>query len=265
MVGNALFKRSGLSGFKLAVLGATVLATGGISKAWADGLQMSWSAATPEQALQTWADSQFHTFKQVSIHEKDVSSGQMLSGRGFLVSSLIEKSMEPLGPTQKAQVDLVIFKNQAGATVQIPRWLITRYPVALMNRDGKLQLVFPVSSKPRIKDEGVPLEHLAISDISEIKLSSYQQNYSSYYLKDRMDPLAMRGEKLFVQNCTSCHSGSGNTNSRAPASGTAHPEIKTSPTDVKLSSRDLRALASYLSAYRTENTVPATTASSSIK
>jgi hypothetical protein len=250
----------GLHWVGISLAGISLVTTAGAS----EPVQMTWTAATPSQTLQAWTDESLHSLRNVSVHEKDLASGQTVSGRGILFSTLIEKTLEPLGPTQKAQVDLVVLKSKSGATVQLPRWLITKYPVALLDSESKgLQLVLPVTSKPKIKDEGLPLESYALSGIVGIELSSYQQNYSSYFLKNRMDPLAVRGEKLFVQNCTSCHTGKTMERTPATAAATRHPEITASPGNLKLNSRDLRALTSYLSAYRSENSAenaPPTTA-----
>jgi hypothetical protein len=223
---------------------------------------MTWTAASPQQALQAWTEDSLHSIKKISIREKDIATGRTISGHGILFSALIEKTLEPLGPTQKAQVDLLILKTRSGGSVQVPRWLITKYPVALLEGEGTgLQLVLPVSSKPKIKDEGLPLQSYEVSDIVAIELSSYQQNYNAYFLKNRMDPLAVRGEKLFVQDCTSCHGGAMGARTPAALAG-GHPEIKASPENLKLSTRDIRALASYFSAYHLENAAPTTAASS---
>jgi hypothetical protein len=262
-LGDKRVKKSAILGLHLFGLSLATIASAN------EPVQMTWTAAAPSQTLQAWTNETLHPLRNVSVHEKDLASGQTVSGRGVLFATLIEKTLAPLGPTQKAQVDLVILKNKSGATVQMPRWLITKYPVALLESESKgLQLILPVTSKPRIKDEGLPLQSYELSDIVGIELSSYQQNYSSYFLKNRMDPLAVRGEKLFVQNCTSCHTGK--TQERSPATSlTAHPAIATSPDNLKLNSRDLRALASYLSAYRSENTAesapPTTTATATTK
>jgi hypothetical protein len=38
-----------------------------------------------------------------------------------------------------------------------------------------------------------------------VELTSYQERLGSHFLKRRTDPAALRGEKLFVQNCMACH------------------------------------------------------------
>ena len=73
------------------------------------------------------------------------------------------------------------------------------------------------------------------------------------YLTKRNEPLAMRGEKLFVQGCLSCHSSQEGIAKAQSWSG-QHPAIKGAPS---LDERDQRALRAYLDIFKSENTVPA--------
>ena len=106
--------------------------------------------------------------------------------------------------------------------------------------------------------EGLPVESYFLSEVSRLELSNYSERYSGLFLKRRTDPLAMRGEKIFVQNCITCHStgkipsltdGADHGAARQKLASGGHPPVKGSP---KLNDRDFRALVNYLDAYRAE-------------
>ncbi len=193
--------------------------------------------------------------------------------------------MSTLSVEEKAYVDLVIVRNDQDERALIPRAFINKYPLYLaMSRDGKslgadgpLYSVAPWTSNSRIRTEGLSLEALFVPRVSKIELTNYRDQFGAMYLKRRTDPAAIRGEKLFVQNCLACHHSQGaaagvslasvsakaSAPSAAPSvaeisgsqksrnlASSGHPAIKGAP---KLESKDIRALTSYLDAYRAEN------------
>ena len=155
--------------------------------------------------------------------------------------------MEDLPLDKKAQVDLVILKSEHGQPAQIPRALMTKYPLFLAYRwdsseseklgRGPLVSIIPWSSKPKIQSEEVPLESYFISQVTEIELTSYRDRFSPLILKRRTDPAAMRGEKLFVQNCVGC---------RALTGSTKLPKFN-------FNEKNWKSIGQYLQAHRAEN------------
>ena len=191
------------------------------------------------------------------------------------MSALIEKAMASLPLDQRALVDLIIVKSKSGEQARIPRWLITRYPVILSaSKSGKLDLILPLHSKSKINGEGLPLASFAMNDVVEIELASYRQSYGAFFLKRQTDPVAVRGQKIFIENCTSCHSAGVTNGTKAQdltvedlsldggarkLASSGHPRVKDFP---KLKQRDLQALISYLKAYQKENSAASSTHSS---
>ena len=117
----------------------------------------------------------------------------------------------------------------------------------------------PWTSKSKIQSENLPIESYFLGDLTHIELSNYRERYGSVFLKRRTDPLAMRGEKLFVQNCVGCHADggkpglaelSGELQARRLVSDGHPAQVKGVP---KLGERDRKALVNYLDAFRTEN------------
>jgi hypothetical protein len=173
------------------------------------------------------------------------------------MSLLVDKTIESLPGDQKAQVDMIILKDASGDQIHIPRFLIVRYPVLLSPQKDGVKLVLPLTSKPKIWEEGLPLARYQMHDVVEIEFANYHQVYGSLYLKRQSDPLAARGQKIFIQNCTACHSMTGDGNifsgmekSARKLASTGHPNVKGAP---QLKSHEMKALVSYLDAFRSEN------------
>lgn len=230
-------------------------------------LKAVWNGAESVQDLKTWKIEDLSGFKRHSLEEKDSITGKVFRWSGILLSSFLEKALFQLPLEKKAQVDLVILRNSEGGQVQIPRFLITKYPVILATHRGvenliasfeAMQIILPWTSRPKMMSEGLPIETYFLSRVNQIELTSFHEKYSVLYLKRRSDPLAVRGEKMFVQNCVSCHEIKGGNGpsvvelaheNRALASS-GHPKVKGVP---PMDERAWRALTSYLEAFRGEN------------
>jgi hypothetical protein len=217
------------------------------------------SLSGPEETLKAWDSSALQTLKTTaSSHEKDPLTGKLTPFKGLLLSQAIEQAMEKVPLDRKAQVDLLILKNKAGGQVLLPRSVVVKYPVLLVPNGGDPRVIMPWTSKSKILKEDLPIESYFVSNLARIELSSYRERYGSVFLRRRTDPSAMRGEKIFVQNCVGCHADGNRPalselSAEAPARKLAsdgHPTtVKGVP---KLSERERRALVNYLDAYRTE-------------
>lgn len=244
--------------FLLSGIGALLFSTLP-AQAWASTpLSDVWTASASPKSLKSWSLDELKKLKESSSRERDPSTGKVISWKGPLMSTVVEKTIEDLPGEDKAQVDLIIFQSSTGDKAQVPRWLINKYPVMLAVHDGVLKLVLPWSTRPKIWEEGLPLNRYALKDIVQVEFANYQKIYGSFYLKRRTDPLALRGEKIFVQNCTTCHSAGIEKSARKLAS-TGHPEMKDAP---KLKDRDMRALVSYIDEFKGENPTTVTTSDS---
>jgi hypothetical protein len=217
-----------------------------------------------------WNLGELSQLKKAYSREKDPKTGRMIKWQGVLVSTLIDRVLETLPVEHRAQVDLIVIKGANGEKALIPRALLSKYPLLIaydwdLNRSpaedqrGPLYSVVPWSSKPKILDEDLPIEKYFISQVNQIELTNYRDQFSTLFLKRRTDPSAMRGEKLFVQNCTSCHSmnrggiGSvGLTDERKAQkfASDGHPPVGVA---LRLSERDRQSIMRYLNAHRTEN------------
>jgi hypothetical protein len=246
---GSLFRSFGKTAALGVVVTIGVTAPVGATSPVAPVLSVVWSAAGSEQALKSWDSIGISKLKTVQSHEKDPATGKLTAYRGARLDDVIEQAMAELPVERKAQVDLVIFKNAAGGQVMIPRSVIVKYSGMLAQQGDQLSLVMPWTSKPRIVQEALPVETYSLASVNRVELSNYQERFGALFLKRRMDPLAVRGEKFFVQNCISCHSSSPQETASRGLALSEHPTVKGGP---KLDSRDRRALTSYLDAYRAE-------------
>lgn len=223
-------------------------------------LKVTWIATQPATVIQEFQSDELKKLKHSNSTEADGRNGKRVRFEGVLLSDVIEKSLTGMGNEKKAQVDLVILKNPQGVEALIPRSFLVKYPVLLAQSEdrkslGALKSVVPWTSHPKARGEGLPLETYFVSNVQEIQLANYRERYGEVYLKRRMDPLAMRGEKIFIQSCLSCHDSEPGINKARQWVG-KHPTVNGSP---KLDSREQRAIQSYLEHFKAEKS-PATAA-----
>jgi hypothetical protein len=239
-----------------------------------------WKTIGVHQELKNWGRDELRQFRKISSREKDPGTGKTVRWDGILLSQVLDKTLEGLPIEHRAQVDLVVLKNSSNEVAYIPRALISKYPILLAYPGealssasrGKdiLYSVIPWSSKPKVLNEDLPLESYFLKDVKQIELANYRDRFSSLFLKRRTDPSAIRGEKLFVQNCVSCHM----TNKHELLQPTAHHAALTAfinriaeepqtrkfaseghpaQSNVKLKDKDRKSIIRYLEAHRLEN------------
>ncbi len=187
--------------------------------------------------------------------------------QGWVISRLLEDAMAGLTAEARSQVDLVILKGADGRQASIPRAFITKVPMRLvLDSSGgggvagaRFRAVVPADGRARSVREDLPWGTYELPAVSRVELTSYQALWGGQFLSRRTDPAALRGEKLFVQNCMSCHAaavpgwkgrGPGFAES-LPQALSRHPQIQgLKPLD----GRSSRALVSYWTAWLTEPT-----------
>lgn len=121
--------------------------------------------------------------------------------REIPVQSWLEVMTQGLDLNDRAEIDMVSLSNDQGTeVVRVPRYMIVRKRVFFkLNKEGE-QSYLSLSwkdKKPYYRE---------ISKISTIELANHKLVYPGTWLTTRTNPAASRGEKIFVQNCLSCHS-----------------------------------------------------------
>ncbi len=227
----------------------------------ATGVRAIWKNGGKLQELKYWTLETLSHWKQSSNQEQEPGTRKRVHWQGVLLSEFMDHALEGLTADQKAQIDLVILKDQKGIRALIPRFFIVKYPIllALKKNRQELGLEGPLYSRvsgllhSKVHQENLPVEFFSVPGLVEVEFSNYREKLGDIFLKRRTDPAAVRGEKIFVQNCASCHAVghgpslaeisrlNGGQGGRILAS-MSHPEIKGSP---QLSPRDWRSLESY--------------------
>jgi mono/diheme cytochrome c family protein len=241
--------------------------------------------------------TQDQTFFQRLTHSGD---GRQASGAwtSINVSNLVDLWIEGMPTEQKAAFDLLVFEKEAeggrsGHRALVPRWLVNKYPIRLawarkgeplQGNAGPWALVIPGSSLKAVAKEELPLHHYSGNGFGKVTLTNYRTQFPELFLKRRSDPVSMRGEKLFVQNCMSCH-GAGLAPELHLQNGTfagesavkdsgKKSELGASEVDLKIKRiaevghpsvpggptwgfRDRKALVNYLESFRRENPIVA--------
>ncbi|MBL7714688.1 MAG: cytochrome c [Bdellovibrionales bacterium] len=241
--------------------------------------------ALKNPVLKTWAIAELKGMKQVTRSEKDPQDGKMVAWKGVLFSSLIDEVLKSLPAEVKAQIDLVVFRGKGGTQALVPRAFTVKYPVLMalgasgkeggFNDLGPVYSVIPWTTVGKIKSEEAPVQSFFIPGVSEIQFSNYRKVFGKFFLAKRTDPAAMRGEKLFVQNCISCHGAAQMAGQAVKLAGSdkkippldliydparmdrlvkqGHPAA---PGVVTLKEKESKALVSYMDAHRTGGLAP---------
>ena len=234
-------------------------------------LQIAWeppSVSLP-QVLKTYTLEELGKKKEGTLNEVDPLAGdatQPVRFTGPSLAALVEETMKGLSAADRATTDLVVLRARNGKEVLMPKAFLVKYPqiqLALKKNGQALgeagpRIVLPATTNSKIKSENILLEPLFVSELAQVTLTSYDRRFGSFLLKRRTDPAAMRGEKLFLQNCVSCHTQpQGALNALATAdkverlAGGEHPEARGVREFRSLfDKKATRSLSSYLEAFR---------------
>lgn len=214
------------------------------------------------KTLRSWSLEELKAKKPVMRREKDPASGQLVNWQGIQLSTLIDETLKDLTAEQRARIDLVILRGANGAQALVPRWFIQRYPVLVatardskgLGEKGPFYSVVPWTTVAKVSKEAVPLESFFIGGMDRVEFTNSREHFGRYYLKRRSDPAAVRGEKLFVQSCATCHSTAApslealtSVAGMEKLTNGGHPAV---PGAAKLTDREIRALNSYVEELR---------------
>jgi len=176
-------------------------------------------------------------------HKKITLLENKVQWSGHSLSEIVEKASQTLTPAEKSGIDLVVLVNEQGKEVFVPRAFLVKYPRIILST----RVVLPKQMQPKILKEGLQLELLELEGVSKILLTSYQERFGFFKLTKRTDPAAIRGERLFLQNCVFCHSKEKSLTVNEDQltlslSKTSHPVFLMS----KLEKKEIRSIGRYL-------------------
>ncbi len=257
-----------LGGMGGLVLGGITLPVGSVCAS----LQIAWEApgAPVPRVLKEYSLAELASKKTLVLTEKDpLESNTSTKFQGVSLARLIEEATQGLTAADRSSSDLIVMKTRSGREVLMPKAFLVKYPeiqIAL-RQDGKdlgaegMRVVLPATSSSKIRRENILLEPMFVSELASVTLSSYDKRYGRLLLQRRTDPAAMRGEKLFLQNCVACHTqpqatvASLDTNEKLKVlvEG-AHPTFPGNNGGFKaiFDKKAMRSVGSYLDAFRSQ-------------
>lgn len=180
-------------------------------------LQVQWDApgGSAPTVLKTFTLSELQARKWSVLNEKDPLSPkkEVAKFQGLSLAALVEEATKSLTAAERSTTDLVILKTRHSAEISLPKAFLVKYPqiqVAFKRNSLSLgedapRIILPATSNAKIQKENILLEPMFITQLASVTLTSYERRSNGFFLTRRTDPAAMRGEKLFLQNCISCH------------------------------------------------------------
>lgn len=164
----------------------------------------------PQLELVVSRDGANHLIKKVTFDElsSNFADQKQRKKKEVLLAQILERGLEFISPESRTEIDLLILVNHQKEWVSIPRWVLTKYPYLLALRlDSKGEIVSCLRDGKNQKNisQKLSVEKFFLHQILRLEFSSYKDQYGPLLLKRRTNPVDILGEKLFVENCTSCH------------------------------------------------------------
>jgi hypothetical protein len=151
--------------------------------------------------------------KLKETRERHPQTGTLERFQGVSFNAQIEAALEKLTPSERARVDLVMVEGRSGVAY-LPRSFLTRHSVLWgslraekMPAPSALSLIVPWTSRAhKIEPDLLPTATYFVLGPKKVRLSAYRGVLPpETFLKNRRDPLQLRGEKRFIQTCLGCH------------------------------------------------------------
>ena len=171
------------------------------------------------------------------------------------MSELIDKIMEGLKADQRAKVDLVQFTFAEGPKAYVPRALFKKRVWTLDNTSGKPELI-PPTRDSELTREGFWMDPFKRKIVTGIDLLESKTRFIHFFLIKRSDPVASRGERLYLQACITCHGSAEQwltSQAGATAPATHHPDVNSS--QAPFGAKELRSVQVYSKSWLSERKV----------
>ena len=203
--------------------------------------------------------------KSSDLNEVDPETQSKARFQGVSLSDVVNEALGSLSVEERAHIDLLVMEGENGRTAYMPKAFVVKYPSIqlALKKDGRdlaqqaPRVVLPATSSSKIQKESLILEPLYLSGLKSITFTSYEDRFGAFLLKRRTDPAAMRGEKLFLQNCVGCHggpsAGAGIASRLNQVQSGGHPEVPpVGKIPTRLEKKEVRSLTSYLEAFQVQ-------------
>lgn len=261
-------------------------AVAGTAKAGMEVVRFFYSVSEQVRDLRAFTVGELEKLKPSWVNEKDPLSGKTGRWRGHAIHLLVDEVIKALPPEEKAKVDLLILKARDGKESLIPRAFTVRHPYYLVFGTPKAPIpdglgpffsLLPLKSlQAGLEKDGLPTERFLLHQIEQVELANMKDRFGMLTLQKRSDPVAVRGEKVFLNSCLTCHGVDNSAGVSASGSAFAqrilkaesaaekqggdrllasqnviaqHPSVSGFP---KLQEAETRAIGSYLRAFSEE-------------
>jgi len=182
-------------------------------------LKVFWKMGAQSKQLKSWTLTELLNWKLDQKREKVPQESSVALWEGVDFNKLIDVALEGVTLHERGEIDLVLLKGQDNKVITVPRSFIRKFSFLLaIKKNGKpltapyapFFSVVPVSSlsagdKRKLDEEIYPLHLFSVTGIKEITFTRVQDQYGSLFLRRKTNPLALRGERVFVWNCNTCH------------------------------------------------------------
>jgi hypothetical protein len=228
-------------------------------------LDVVWKVNGNAKQLKRWSQLELKQWKVESRREKDPETQSLETWQGIGLVNLVNIALLEITPDERAGVDLIVLKGRSSGgsriapkNVMVPRSYANRFPMLIalskngggLNERGPFYSVVPWSSVPSSSSVRTPVGSLFLRSIHEIVLTNYKDHFGDFFLKRRTNPLAIRGETVFVKTCLGCHALKQTPKFEALAGYDSHGKVNGFP---HVSSLDELGLKSYINQYKKEN------------
>lgn len=190
----------------------------GLAEAKEPRIRVEWASGQIRKELKSWTYLELAQWKTKDIVQSSPALSKNSSWEAIRLDALIEIALLELSLKEQSKVDFLILKNRKNQRITIPRWFVKKYPVMLATGKGKVfkefldlknkgpfHSIVELTNFSQMQSERVPVLNYFLNEVATIVLANQKDYYRSFFLKERGDPLAVRGEGVFIRACLNCH------------------------------------------------------------
>lgn len=215
------------------------------------GLGIGLALAAPSYADSPKLDVSWTKGALTQLDGDTLKRDKAKSGLVSLVS-VAEDVLKPLSATDKSRLDWVILRLQGAPQVWVP-WAALK--------TLKLELRVPDLTLKVRSVADLPYAGVSAMDgkrVTHLEFGNVRDRLGPWFLTQRTDPIALKGEKTFVQGCAACHAqgnGVGLIDVKGKlltwsAKSFEHPSGKPGAPTLRLTEKETRGLSTYVHALK---------------
>jgi mono/diheme cytochrome c family protein len=182
-------------------------------------LEIVYTHGDQTRVLKRWTKDDLWAAEWVRTWERAPSERSAMKWQGPRLTTLIQDSIQGLSLEEKSVIDWVVLYNRDGVAAMAPRSFINRFPLTIAMRrgsrllrpedQGPIATVVPWTTRPKARQMSLPVEQYFVGGLVRVELTRLSTHFSDgIKLPPSADPVAKRGERLFLKTCMGCHARS---------------------------------------------------------